>query len=146
MGSARGLSMGEGSPRSSAQIQAEIVQDARAQQARKEKLKSRNLGQTSIQTPKVQQIVVTSFHNLNSVNSDGIDPRFGTTEPKTVTARSRLHHGGERLFSPGIGQSASNINLNSNTQADFCSKFQTDDGSTKGIDVIKEENKRKFAK
>ena len=77
------------------------------------------------------------------MNTDVIDPRLGNTESKTVTARSRFNHGSERLFSPGIGQSASNTNLNVNTHIDLCSKFGTEENTAMGIDVIKEENKRR---
>ena len=96
--------------------------------------------QTKIQTPKVQPIVVSSLHNLNGEGSN--DAKLGYTEPKTTTAR--LHYGHERLFSPGIGQSASNTNLNMQTET--CSKFFADDSTSMGINVIKEEGKRKSFK
>ena len=59
---------------------------------------------------------------------------------------ARLHHGSERLFSPGIGQSASNTNLNTRIQTETCTKFCTDDNASIGINVIKEEGKRKSIK
>ena len=67
-----------------------------------------------------------------------------SSEPKTTTAR--LHHGSERLFSPGIGQSASNTNLNTHQiQSEMCAKL-FDDSTSTGIKVIKEEGKRKSIK